>query len=218
MKTKKEIPLLAVVLLPFIYISLIWHTLPESVPIHWNIHGAPDGYGSKMTLLVLSGLLPVFTYVIFSILPVIDPKRQINSMGSKYYALKFIVTLLMSALAILIIYMSGNKNTGEQSLIFLLLGVFYTVLGNYFKTIKPNYFIGIRTPWTLENENVWKKTHVLAGKWWFAGGLVVIISTLVLNEQMISIAFIAITVIIAVVPAVYSYILYRRENKVIDTI
>ncbi len=218
MKTKKEISLLAVVLLPFIYISLIWHTLPESVPIHWNIHGAPDRYGSKMTLLVLSGLLPVFTYVIFSILPVIDPKKQINSMGSKYYALKFLVTLLMSALAILIIYMSGNKNTGEQSLIFLLLGVFYTVLGNYFKTIKPNYFIGIRTPWTLENENVWKKTHVLAGKWWFAGGLVVIILTLVLNEQMISIAFIAITVIIAVVPAVYSYILYRRENKVIDTI
>ena len=69
-------------------------------------------------------------------------------------------------------------------LIFPLIGLLFAFLGNYFKTIKPNYFIGIRTPWTLENEEVWKKTHLIGGKLWFVGGLLMALTFVLPNEML----------------------------------
>ena len=89
-------------------------------------------------------------------------------MGNKLNYLRFALSLFMSAIAVFIIY-SVQQSQSKPTFIFILIGLLFTILGNYFKTIKPNYFIGIRTPWTLENEDVWKKTHLLGGKLWFVG-------------------------------------------------
>ena len=102
---------------------------------------------------------------------------------------------------------------GNPNIIFMSCGVLFVVLGNYFKTIKANYFIGIRTPWTLENESIWKETHKLGGKVWFVGGLLIIICSLVLANDVNFKVFMGITIIIALIPVVYSYLLYRKEQK-----
>lgn len=210
---RKDLPLIAIVLLPFIYLAYIWNDLPEKVPMHWNIKGEVDRFGTKYELLLIPILLPLLVYVIFLIIPKIDPKKRLKEMGGKYQSLKAILTIFMSALSLFIMYTAKNDTEHNPNYIILIIGLLFVFLGNYFKTIKPNYFIGIKTPWTLENETIWKKTHNLAGKMWFVGGLLVVFCSLILVKEKNMIWFAVITVIITVVPVVYSYLLFRDINK-----
>lgn len=213
MKLTKEIPLLIIVSIPFIYLSYIWNSLPETVPTHWNYNGEIDGWGKKSSLILTTFLLPVLTYLLFSLIPLIDPKKKIQVMGNKFYNLKFFMVLFMSALAIFIIYSVKEQSITNPAFITLAIGLLYMLLGNYMKTIKANYFIGIRTPWTLENETVWKTTHILAGKLWFAGGLAIIISSLISSEKFNSIFFISVTILIVLIPTIYSYLEFKKIEK-----
>ena len=213
MNLKKELPLIAIVLLPFIYLAYIWNQLPEKVPMHWDIKGEIDRYGEKMELIIIPILLPLLVYIIFLIVPKIDPKNKLNKMGNKLQTIKVLLTTFMSILALFIIYSAKNQSFANPNYIILLIGVLYIILGNYFKTIKANYFIGIRTPWTLENESVWKKTHKLGGKLWFVGGIIVVLTSLILDKEPNVTVFLIITGIITTIPIVYSYIIFKNEIK-----
>ena len=115
----------------------------------------------------------------------------------------------MSALSMFIIY-SVQQVESKPTLIFALIGLLFAGLGNYFKTIKPNYFIGIRTPWTLENEEVWKKTHHFGGKLWFAGGLLIFILSLIIPIVYSFYVLMTVTVIISIIPIIYSYLEFKK--------
>ncbi|MEL4457091.1 SdpI family protein [Lutimonas vermicola] len=215
MKTnlQKELPLIIIVLIPFVYLAYVWNSLPEKVPLHWNMEGEIDRYGEKSELILIPVLLPLLIYVLFTIIPKIDPKRKIKNMGNKYTILKSIMTLFMSALAMIIIYAALNETLYNPNYIVLLIGILFALLGNYFKTLRANYFIGIKTPWTLENETVWKATHKLAGKLWFAGGLLIVLTSILLDKKTNFTLFAVITVFITVIPVVYSYIKYQSISQ-----
>lgn len=210
---KKELPILGFVLLPFVYLAYLWNSLPEKVPIHWNLKGEIDDWGSKLSLIGLVFLLPVLTYVLMLAIPKIDPKKRIEFMGGKYYQLKLVLVCFMSVLALFIIHSSKSQTLSSPSIVFVLIGLLFMALGNYFKVIKQNYFVGIKTPWTLESEEVWKLTHILAGKLWILGGLLVVIFSLVLPENINFYLFLTITTIISIVPIVYSYLIFRKLKK-----
>ncbi|MGB1211538.1 MAG: SdpI family protein [Lacinutrix venerupis] len=210
MSLKKELPIILIVLIPFIYLAFIWNVLPEQVPIHWNANGEIDGWGSKATLLIIPFILPVLIYVILSLVPKIDPKQKIEATSKKFYNIKLLLTLFMSILALFILYSSKSQSFTNPNIIIMLIGLLYVILGNYMKTIKTNYFIGIRTPWTLENDIVWKKTHKLAGKYWFIGGLLVILLGFILEPKPNMVSFIIITTIITIIPVVYSYVIFKQ--------
>ncbi len=207
-KFKKEIPFIAVALLPFVYLAYIWNELPKEVPMHWNASGEIDRWGDKSELFMMLFMLTGITYFVFLIIPYIDPKQKLQNMGNKLNNLRLILALFMSALAIYILY-SVQQKTSNPVLIFPLVGLLFAFLGNYFKTIKPNYFIGIRTPWTLENEEVWKKTHLMGGKLWFVGGLLMAM-TFVLPNDVQFYTFMGITAVISIVPIVYSYLEFKK--------
>ena len=213
MNIRKEISLIAIVSLPFIYLAYIWNELPEKVPMHWNIKGEIDRFGEKTELLLIPILLPLLIYIIFLIVPKIDPKNKISKMGNKYQHIKILLTTFMSILALFIIYTAKNQSFANPNYIVLLVGILYIILGNYFKTIKANYFIGIRTPWTLENETVWKETHKLGGKMWFIGGIIIVISSLLLDKQPNFTLFMIITGIITIIPIAYSYFKFKKIGK-----
>jgi uncharacterized membrane protein len=213
LELKKELPIIGIVLMPFIYLAFIWNTLPEKVPTHWNYKGEADHWGDKFSLVGLLFMLPVFVYIIMLVAPKIDPKKRIALMGGKYYQLKFILVLFMSLLALFILYIAKNQSLSKPNLNFAFIGVLVLVLGNYFKVVQPNYFIGIRTPWTLENNEVWKLTHVFASKLWFIGGLIIIITTLTFPDQFMMYAFASILGVILIVPMVYSYIKFKEIEK-----
>lgn len=210
---QKELSLIAIVLAPFIYLASIWNNLSDSVPVHWDIEGKIDRYGEKSELILIPILLPLLIYVIFTIVPLIDPKGKIQQMGNKYFMLKAAMTIFMSILALVIIYAVKNESLYNPNYIILLIGVLLLILGNYFKTLRANYFIGIRTPWTLENETVWKETHKLAGKIWFVGGLLIIVSSLLLDKETNFRLFIGLIIVMSLSPVIYSFFKFRSLSN-----
>jgi uncharacterized membrane protein len=116
-------------------------------------------------------------------------------------------------LALFIIHSSKSQTLSSPSIVFVLIGLLFMALGNYFKVIKQNYFLGIKTPWTLESEEVWKLTHILAGKLWIIGGLLIVILSLIIPENINFYFFLSITAIISIVPIVYSYFIFKKLKK-----
>ena len=210
---RKELPIIGIVLLPFVYLAFIWKTLPDKVPTHWNYKSEVDHWGDKISLIGLLFMLPVLTYILLLVIPKIDPKKRIALMGGKFYQLKFFLVLCMSLLALFIIFITKNQSFSSPNLMYIIIGILFLVLGNYFKVIQPNYFIGIRTPWTLENNEVWKLTHIFAGKLWVIGGLAIVLGGLILENNSFTIAFISLVVVLAIVPMVYSYIKFKEIEK-----
>ena len=198
-------------LLPFIYLAGIWESLPDTVPTHFNAQGEPDGWGSKATLIWLPMVLIFPTYILLELVPMIDPKNKLGAMGKKYEHLKMIVLALLSALSVVIIYSARQGQLGmNPGFLFALFGLFFALIGNYFPAIRHNYFVGIRTPWTLESETVWKRTHRMAGHWWVVGGILIVIASLLLDKQWVFPVFISITLVITLVPIVYSYLEFKK--------
>ncbi|HAV53753.1 alpha/beta fold hydrolase [Aequorivita vladivostokensis] len=212
---KKEIPLILITVIPAIFLWYVWNSLPPEVPLHWNISGEVDRYGSKNELIWLTTLVPIFLYVLFLLVPLIDPKKKIAAMGGKFYTIRFYLTLFLSVLFTFIIYSVKEQTLTNPNYLFIIIGVFYVVLGNYFKTIKPNYFIGIRTPWALENETIWKSTHRLAGKLWVAGGLLIIITCFLFKQHTALTLFLIITAIITIIPVAHSYLQFKKITTVL---
>lgn len=211
-KYLKESVFWILILLPFVYLLTIWKTLPELVPTHFDLLGNPNGWSDKNGLILLIGGMGIGTYILMLLIPKFDPKKKIEQMGDKYYSLRLLLTIFMSLLSIYILY-TGNGSKINPNLVIALIGALYAILGNYFQTLKPNYFIGIRTPWTLENEQIWKKTHRLAGRLWIAGGLLTIIISFLINSNLVLVIFFGIiTTIIVLVPIVFSYTEFQKTH------
>lgn len=211
---KKELPLLLLSVLPISFLAYLWNGLPERVPLQWGLNGQINRYGDKVELLLI-GLLPLILYGLFLVIPMIDPKKRLEAMGTKYYTIRLITALFIAVLFTYIIYSIKEGTLNNPNYVFMIIGAFFVMLGNYFKTIKPNYFIGIRTPWTLENETIWKNTHRLAGKLWVAGGILIIISCFIFDEQTMTTVFLVITGIITLIPVAHSYLQFKKTVSVI---
>ena len=216
MKKSAVFGMSAVWLAPLAFLAVIWQKLPARVPMHYNINGEIDRYGSKNELLMLIGILfalNIGLYLLLSNIHRIDPKKKYtadNRSAMKRFA--FIITFFISALSCFIIYTTlhaGSSFTGKFFVVFL--GLLFAALGNYMHNIKPNYFAGIRLPWTLENEENWKHTHRLAGRIWFAGGLILTALAFFLSPKAGFIALNIIIAILVIVPVVYSYRFYRKN-------
>ena len=153
----KELILWILIVIPFIYLAMVWKNLPAQVPTHFDLAGNPNDWSEKTSLPALIGAMGIGSYLLMLFIPYFDPKKKIEQMGEKYYSLRLLMTLFMSALSFYLLYVS-NKGEINPNLLIAMIGAFYVVLGNYLQSVKPNYFIGIRTPWTLENEETWRKT------------------------------------------------------------
>ena len=163
------------ILAPAAYLAIAWKGLPEKVAMHYDLKGNADRYGNKNELLVMLLILTAVNVLVFLLLTNayrIDPKKNAGENKSRFSRIAFAVSVFIAAVLCLIIYSSTHPDT-KLNASFLLagIGLLFAFIGNYMYNIKPNYFAGIRLPWTLENEDNWKKTHLLAGKLWFAGGL-----------------------------------------------
>ncbi|HMR91650.1 MAG TPA: SdpI family protein [Chitinophagaceae bacterium] len=203
---------------PAIYLGLVWKKLPDTVPLHFNIKGEPDRYGSKTELLVVMGVMLVVNILVYLLLTNIhriDPKKKYTAENlPKMKRLAMVIACFMSVIACIIIF-STEQQAFKMSAGYILaaIGLLFSFIGNYMYSIKPNYFAGLRLPWTLEDEDNWKKTHQLAGKLWFAGGIVLAVLALLLPETVAFIVFMAGIGVLVLVPAVYSYRIYKNSKK-----
>ncbi len=212
-KNTKEALLLLLAALPYLYLGFIWGQLAERVPIHFDANGEADGWSGKELLLVVPTGLGLLMYFLLHAIPFLDPKGRLQEMGGKYDRLRFVLILFFSALAVYLLRASYTGSIGLNGLLGFL-GVFFAALGNYFQAIRPNYFIGIRTPWTLESTQVWRKTHYMAGYLWIGGGLLIaLLALLIADEGTLLALFGVLLTIMAVGPLVYSYRTFRKERS-----
>ena len=213
-KYLKESILWVFIALPYVYLATIWSNLPDQVPTHFNIKGVADNWSNKTSLLIIPGAIGIGLYLVMLLIPVLDPKKKIQQMGNKYYTLRFMLSLFFSLFTSYLLYVSKTGSIKNPNMLLALIGAMFAMLGNYFQTVRPNYFIGIRTPWTLENEQVWKKTHRLGGRLWIVGGtLIAILSFLIGNNHLFSILFAVIIFLLVIVPVVFSYTEFQKETQ-----
>lgn len=207
----KEILLIVITGIPFVYLAFIWEQLPQQVPTHFNFSGQADDWSSKSSAWIV-GLICNFTlYFLFLVLPKLDPKRKLEEMGNKYFSLRLLLTIFFALLTGYIFTAMKSGSLQDGSILFALIGGLFAFLGNYFQTVRPNYFVGIRTPWTLENEEVWKRTHRIGGIIWMIGGILMIAMAFLLRDEMAKgISMAVIIGILTIVPIVYSYVEYKK--------
>ena len=207
---------LLLIIIPLIYLGGIYNSLPETIPLHFDINGKADGFGSKSKLwfvVILMTVVSAGTYLLITNLPKIDPKKTAGQSPELYHKIAVVLVVFLCALNIVIIYSSVSGSFNMSKLMFPLLGLMITLLGNYMHSIKPNYFVGFRTPWTLENEDNWRKTHQLVGKLWVPGGILITILTLLLPAKTGFIIFLCIIGIITIIPGIYSYLYFKKNQS-----
>jgi len=122
------------------------------------------------------------------------------------------LVIFLAALNICVTFSTVNRSFNAGRLLLPMISLLFVFLGNMMNTIKPNYFAGVRTPWTLEDEGNWRATHRLAGKLWFIGGILLAIATLVLPLQTGTYIFIPCIVLMAFIPMIYSYIYFKKHQ------
>ena len=204
---------------PLIYLAAIWNQLPETVALHFNLRGRADRFGGKNELLAASVILTLVNaglYLLLTNIYRIDPKKRAVENQPRMRQMALAVTAFMSAVLCIIIYSASHTElkTGSR-LIFAGTGLLFCFIGNYLHTIRPNYFAGIRLPWTLENEDNWRKTHLLAGKLFFAGGLLIAATSLLLPLTGCIVIVLAVTFGIVIASFIYSYRLYKQHQSLL---
>ncbi len=207
---------LLLIIIPLIYLGGIYNSLPETIPLHFDINGKADGFGSKSKLwfvVILMTVVSAGTYLLITNLPKIDPKKTAGQSPELYHKIAIVLVVFLCALNIVIIYSSVSGSFKMSKLLIPLLGLMITLLGNYMHSIKPNYFVGFRTPWTLENEDNWRKTHQLVGKLWVPGGILITILTLLLPAKAGFIVFLSIMGVITIIPGIYSYLYFKKNQS-----
>ena len=202
------------VLLASVILSVYFYQIfPATVPTHWGLDGQVNGWGPSWLAAFLLPAILIAMYFLFDLLPKIDPRRENYADFKKVYA--FFKTAIMVVLFGIYIIASLNAVGVVVSVAFwtpVLIGLLFIVIGNYFGKIRNNYFVGIRTPWTLASEENWNKTHRLGGKLFVLGGILMMLNGFVPTMWRIGL-LIAVIALVSVVPIVYSYILYKKQTK-----
>ena len=209
-----------IMLLPAVYLAVIWNQVPQTVPMHFDLKGTVDRYGTKNELLTMTVLLAaanMLVYLIILNVYKIDPKKYAAQNKERLQRIGFSVALYIAAISAMLIYeISHNRVNMTMKFVFVAMGLLFALLGNNMYNLKPNYFAGMRLPWTLENEDNWRATHHLAGRLWFFGGLIFAVIALLFNgEWTMYLAFVIMSILI-LIPVIYSYRYYRRQRKKID--
>jgi len=200
----------------FVIISVIlsfyfYAHFPDRVATHWNTQGMIDGWSSRAFAAFFFPALNIAIYFLLFFLPILDPKKaNYENFRSAYHAIKFVLVFFLTTIYFLV----GLNGVGFSVPVALFVpagvGFLFLIIGYYLAGIKQNWFLGIRTPWTLNSEVVWQKTHRF-GSWIFMlSGLLLIIASLLSQWTWI---FMTIILVMILSIFIYSYFIYRQEQK-----
>lgn len=199
---------------PLLYLAMIYPRLPETVSMHFGLKGKADGFGRKSSAWLSTagfGLVSLIVCLICLFISRIDPRQATAAAQATQNKIALVLAVFMCILNCYMIY-SLPKQQLPVSGLYIIICMLLTLLGNFMNNLKPNYFVGIRTPWTLESETNWRKTHHLGSKLWFVGGMVMALLLLLVPEQASRPVFITGVIILALVPTVYSFLLFKNKK------
>ena len=188
--------------------AVLYPSLPEQIPTHWNADGEVDGYMKKSVGVIIMPAMAVFTFVIMKLIPVISPKGfRTDKFSDVMGVLQVTLVGFMSVIAILIILEARGLNVRINEMVIAGTGLLFVIIGKYLGKVRKNFFIGIRTPWTLASDEVWNQTHRIGGRLFMLSGVVIWIGAF---SGVPLIWTVGVAVGLVLIPIVYSYFLYRR--------
>jgi uncharacterized membrane protein len=204
----------AILALPFIVVGALWDRFPERVVVHWGAHGQPNGWAGRFPGLFVCPSISVALAIFYGWIPRIDPRLRRNPDGNEraLAVIRLSATALCSFGGILIAAEALGHHFNIPVLTINAVLLLLLVLGNYFGTIRPNYFVGAKTPWTLESDEVWRATHRNAGRVLVVGSLALLGLQFVLTWPHLMICFF---VFVFGAPAwswLYSYLRFRSAG------
>ena len=197
-----------VLLIPVLVGLLLWDRLPDPMPSHWNIDGEVDGWSDKaFTVFGLPGLMIALQWVcIFATQA--DPKYK--NYNHKMLKLAFWICPVIGLLLCGMVYPAAlGYSVPVETIMPLFFGALFIVVGNWMPKCQQTYTMGIKLPWTLNNEENWNKTHRFGGKVWVAGGVVIMATALFGNFWLL----LGVLIVMVLAPTVYSYCLFRKQES-----
>ena len=205
---------------PLIYIVYRWNQIPATVSLHFNLDMNPDRFGSKselLSLIIMISCISILLTLLFKYLPKLDTKKNLENQKDILESIGLGISIFMAIISFFVVQ-SGISGGGKGSIITyipMLILFLMAFLGNYMVSIKRNHFIGIRLPWTMESESVWRKTHQFAGKLIFYSSLAgIVILFFISNFNVKMIFMLVLLIIILAISTYYSYKIYKEESMI----
>ena len=194
-----------IILLPILAGLILWEQLPEKIPTHWNVNGEIDGWSSKPFAVLGLPAIMLAAQWLCVLGTAADPKKAAHP--QKVLQLVFWIFPVISILMFTLTYIAALGGQVRVEVIMpIFMGLVLAIVGNYLPKCKQNYTIGIKIPWTLNNEENWNKTHRFAGWLWTAGGIIMMLTGFFGGFWI----FFVVMLLMVLAPVLYSYILYRR--------
>lgn len=206
---KSTLVILVMIILSFIIGAWLYPSLPEQMPSHWNMRGEVDSYMPKILGVLLMPLISVGLLLLFLAIPRIDPlKKNIKKFQNTYEGLVVLIIAFLFYINILVLAWSSGVSFNMTQMIIPAIGLLFIYIGSIMGKLKRNWFIGIKTPWTLSSDRVWDKTHRIGGKVFIISGIISLFG-LVLPDYALWL-LLAPVLIGVVYTVVYSYFEYQK--------
>jgi uncharacterized membrane protein len=193
--------------------AVVYNQLPARVPSHWNIFGQVDQTTDPRSAVLVLPAIAVGVWLLITLLPRIDPLRASYSKFEGTFRL--FINMIVLFLAVLYAAMLGSALGWEQATSHVAAiggGILFAVLGNELGRVQPNWFVGIRTPWTLADPEVWRQTHRVGGRALFVTGLLIVVLALLLPISVATVVMVVGLMGWAALTVVYSYLLWRQRE------
>ena len=214
---RRDLPIWALLLGVLALTWRLYPALPDPMPSHWNIQGQVDGYMSKTAFTVFMPLLNVGIYIFMLVLPLIDPRRRnYTKFAGAYTWVRWAVVIFLAGLQILSILFALGAPVDIGRTVQAGVAVLFILIGNFMSQVRHNYFMGIRTPWTLADEEVWTKTHRLGGRLFVAAGFLGLLTVFWVPRGIAFAVTIGGVLIACLGSVVYSYLLFAAKQRQLD--
>ena len=194
-----------VILLPILAGLILWNQLPDPMPSHWNAAGEIDGWSSKPFAVFGLPLILLAAQWLCMLGTAADPKKNNHPVKIVHLVL-WIIPVLSVVMHTFVYLIALGYGVRMEVVMPALIGLIFTIIGNYLPKCKQNYTIGIKIPWTLDNEENWNKTHRFAGWLWTVCGILIMLTGFFGGFWV----FLPITFLMVLAPIVYSYLLHRK--------
>ncbi|KJS23295.1 MAG: integral membrane protein [Clostridiaceae bacterium BRH_c20a] len=211
---KKEWPYLLFLVIPLVAAFLVYPYMPDMVPTHWNTQGEVDRYSSREFGTFFLPLLNIVLYVLFIVLPHLDPKRaNYEKFLGSYRLIRYTTHIFFVFVFAITVFASLGYSVDIGLWVSLGVSLLFIVMGNIMGRVRHNYFVGFRYPWTLANEEVWRKTHQIGSKAMVLGGIIALIGVLLTENNARFIVLMSGIFIPTIFTTIYSYLVYKKISE-----
>lgn len=215
-KLIKELLIVIIVITPILYFFYLWKSLPDSIPIKFDLNGNPNNYGSKNVIALTIFLLSVGIYVFLKFIPRTYNKRKYTVSYQMFSNTRLFVSLFFSILCFIIIF-AVQKEELPPSIVYISIALLISILGNFMGSIKPNFIDENSSNILIENEMKWKRTQNFIGKLWFFSGIALAIIIYILPSEVKVFAFATgLILLFLIIPVAYSLLTNLKTKQSIN--